>query len=44
MRMAKVGTALNPIVWFSGAVATRRRVVEAVGNFAMLPGPESLLG
>ena len=37
----KDGTALNPRVWCSGAVTKRRGLVEAVRDFAMLPGPQS---
>ena len=35
------GTAPNPIVWCSGAVAKRRGVVKALRDFATLPGPQS---
>ena len=42
MMMVWGGTAPNPVVWCSGAVAKRQRVIEAVRDFAMVPGPESL--
>ena len=37
----KDGTGPNPMVWCSGAVSKRRGLVEAVRDFAMLPGPQS---
>ena len=36
------GTAPDPLVWCSGAKGKRRRVVEAVRDFAMLPGHQRL--
>ena len=33
------GTALDPLVWSSGALPKRRRLVHAVRDRAMLPGP-----
>ena len=33
------GTAPNPLVWSAGSLPKRRRVVDAVRNFAFLPGP-----
>ena len=33
------GTAPDPLVWSAGAVPKRRRLVHAVRNYAMLPGP-----
>ena len=33
------GTDSKPLVWCSGTRAERRRVIEAVRDFAMLPGP-----
>ena len=33
------GTAPDPLVWSAGSLPTRRRVVDAVRNFAFLPGP-----
>ena len=34
--------APDPMVWSSGGRPKRRRVVETVGDFAMLPGPQRL--
>ena len=36
------GTAPDPMVWSAGSLPKRRRVVHAVRNFAMLPGPPAL--
>ena len=36
------GTAPDPIVWSAGALPRRRRLVHAVRNLAMLPGPLAL--
>ena len=36
----KGGTAPDPIEWCAAAISKRRRVVEAVREFAMLPRPE----
>ena len=36
------GTALDPMVWSAGALPKRRRIVHAVRNLAMLPGPPDL--
>ena len=33
------GTAPHPLVWSAGSLPKRRRVVDAVRNFAFLPGP-----
>ena len=33
------GTAPNPLVWSNGSLPKRRRDVDAVRNFAFLPGP-----
>ena len=33
------GTAPNPLVWSAGSLPKRRRVVDAVRDFAFLPGP-----
>ena len=33
------GTAPNPLVWSAGSLPKKRRVVDAVRNFAFLPGP-----
>ena len=33
------GTAPNPLVWSAGSLPKRRRDVDAVRNFAFLPGP-----
>ena len=33
------GTALDPLVWSAGALPKRRRLVDALRNHAMLPGP-----
>ena len=38
----KRGDALNPLVWCSGAPAKQRRVVKAVPDFVVLPGPHRL--
>ena len=38
----KVGTDPDPLVWCSGAKGKRRRVIEAILEFAMLPGPRRL--
>ena len=38
----KGGTAPDPLVWCSGAKGKRRRVIEAVRDFAMIPGPQRL--
>ena len=38
----KGGIAPDPTVWSSGGRPKRRRVVEAVGDVAMLPGPQWL--
>ena len=32
------GTAPNPLVWSAGSLPKRRRIVDAVRNFAFLPG------
>ena len=37
-----VGTAPDPMVWSAGALPKRRRIVHAVRNLAMLPGPTAL--
>ena len=42
MMMAKGGTAPDPLVWCSGAKGKRRRVIEGVRDFAMIPGPQRL--
>ena len=36
------GTAPDPLCWCSGAKGKRRRVLDAVGNFALIPGPQRL--
>ena len=36
------GTAPDPMVWSAGALPKRRRVVHAVRDLAMLPGPPAL--
>ena len=36
------GTAPDPMVWSVGALPNRRRLVHAVRNLAMLPGPPAL--
>ena len=36
------GTALDPMVWSAGSLPKRRRIVHAVRNLAMLPGPPAL--
>ena len=36
------GTALDPMVWSAGALPKRRRLVHAVRDLAMLPGPPAL--
>ena len=36
------GTAPDPLVWSAGALPKKRRVVHAVRNLAMLPGPSAL--
>ena len=36
------GIAPDPMVWSSGGRPERRRVVEAIRDFAMLPGPQRL--
>ena len=33
------GTAPDPLVWSAGALSKRRRLVYAVRDYAMLPGP-----
>ena len=33
------GTTLDPLVWSAGAVSKRRRLVHAVRDLVMLPGP-----
>ena len=33
------GTAPDPLVWSAGSLPERRRVVDAVRDFAFLPGP-----
>ena len=33
------GTAPNPLVWSAGSLPKKRRVVDAVRDFAFLPGP-----
>ena len=38
------GTAPDPLVWSAGSLPKRRRVVDAVRNFAFLPGPVDLWG
>ena len=40
----KGGTAPDPIEWCAAAISRRRRVVEAVREFALLPRPEGYLG
>ena len=36
------GTAPDPMVWSAGALPKRRRIVHAVRDLAMLPGPPAL--
>ena len=36
------GTALDPMVWSAGALPKRRRLVHAVRDRAMLPGPPAI--
>ena len=36
------GTAPDPLVWSAGALPKRRRIVHAVRDLAMLPGPPAL--
>ena len=36
------GTALHPVVWSAAANPKRRKVEQAVRNFAWLPGPARL--
>ena len=36
------GTAPDPLVWSAGSLPKRRRIVHAVRNLAMLPGPPAL--
>ena len=36
------GTAPDPMVWSAGSLPKRRRIVHAVRNLAMLPGPLAL--
>ena len=36
------GTAPNPLVWSAGSLPKRRDIVDAVRNFAFLPGPVGL--
>ena len=36
------GTALDPLVWSAGALPKRRRLVHAVRDRAMLPGPPAI--
>ena len=36
------GTAPHPLVWSAGALPERRRTVDAVRNYAMLPGPAAM--
>ena len=36
------GTAPDPLVWSAGAPPKRRRLVHAVGELAMLPGPPAI--
>ena len=36
------GSACNPLVWSAGSLPNRRKIVEAVREFAMLPGPQAL--
>ena len=36
------GTAPDPIVWSAGALPQRRRLVHAVCDLAMLPGPPAI--
>ena len=38
------GTAPNPLVWSAGSLPKRRRDVDAVRNFAFLPGPVGIWG
>ena len=38
------GTAPNPLVWSAGSLPKKRRVVDAVRNFAFLPGPVGIWG
>ena len=36
------GTALDPMVWSAGSLPKRRRIVHAVRDLALLPGPPAL--
>ena len=36
------GTALDPLVWSAGALPKRRRLVHAVRDRALLPGPPGI--
>ena len=36
------GTAPNPLVWSAGSLPKRKGVIDAVRNFAFLPGPVGL--
>ena len=36
------GTAPDPVVWSAGALPKRRRLVHAVRDLAMLPGPPAI--
>ena len=36
------GTAPDPMVWSAGSLPKRRRIVHAVRNLAMLPGPPAI--
>ena len=38
------GTAPNPLVWSAGSLPKRRWDVDAVRNFAFLPGPVGIWG
>ena len=38
----KGSTAPDPLVWCSGAKGKRRRVIDGVRDFAMIPGPQRL--
>ena len=36
------GSACNPLVWRADSLPNRRKIVEAVREFAMWPGPQAL--
>ena len=38
------GIAPDPLVWSAGSLPKRRRVVDAIRNFAFLPGPVDIWG